>query len=170
MIARDAEKYCCEKLSQIENYVDAISDKKVVWHCHHKLELCDGQEISKERLKKHGLYYNRPAEELIFLHPTAHHLLHWKKTRRFDFSKVVNFNDFIQEKQKIQKKYAFWNEHNPQNRIINNEKMKIELKELFQAYERNEQGYFDKESKAKEYCRITKKLITHIKIGGSDVF
>lgn len=165
MISKSAEKYCCESVSKIENYTEAVSDKKVVWHCHHKLELCDGQELSKKTLLKHGLYYNRPAEELIFLRPGDHMLLHLGKTRRFDFSKVHTFNDFIHTKQKIQKKYAFWNMQHPENKQHNDKKMAFELSELFRAYEKNETECFKKEREARQYCKIVTKMITYVSTG-----
>ena len=33
----NAEKYCAEDISLIENYKDAINDKFYKWHCHHRL-------------------------------------------------------------------------------------------------------------------------------------
>ena len=80
----NAEKYCAEDISLIENYKDAINDKFYKWHCHHRLEIQeDGQTYSVRQLKEKGLYYNRPASELIFLSPDEHFQLHMKYTEKY---------------------------------------------------------------------------------------
>lgn len=77
MICKDTVKtYCCEDISLIENYEKAINDKTQTWDCHHRLEINNGQLVSGERLKQLGLYYKRPASELIFLTSYEHHSLH----------------------------------------------------------------------------------------------
>lgn len=66
-------KYCCEDISLIENYQEAInSDEK--WDCHHRLEI----ELNKsvQELKDLNLYFNRPANELIFLTKSEHIKIH----------------------------------------------------------------------------------------------
>lgn len=84
MIGKIANKYCCEDISKIENYNKAITDKIQIWHCHHKLETynSDGErrlvDLSREELIALGVYYNRPANELIFLTKSEHHSLHNK--------------------------------------------------------------------------------------------
>lgn len=67
-----AIKYCKNDISLIENYDKAIADKSQVWHCHHRRETI----YSRSGLIEIGEYYNRPAEELIFLTPNEHHRLH----------------------------------------------------------------------------------------------
>ena len=67
-----AIKYCKNDISQIENYDKAVADKTQVWHCHHRRETI----YSRSGLIEIGEYYNRPAEELIFLTPNEHHRLH----------------------------------------------------------------------------------------------
>lgn len=80
----NAEKYCAEDISLIENYKDAINDKFYKWHCHHRLEIQeDDQTYSVRQLKEKGLYYNRPASELIFLSPDEHFQLHMKHTEKY---------------------------------------------------------------------------------------
>lgn len=67
------ELYCYEDISLIENYNEAInSDKQYV--CHHKNEII----LNKSRIEliKMGLYYNRPANELIFLTRSEHSHIH----------------------------------------------------------------------------------------------
>ena len=71
------EKYC-KDYQGIENYEKAKKDDFVGWHCHHRLETHtpDGKrrdaDIGYKELKALGLYYNRPAEELIFLTTREH--------------------------------------------------------------------------------------------------
>ena len=65
MIPIRAKDYCCEDISLIENYEQALNDQTQVWDCHHRLEIELG--LSAAELIKQGLYWNRPASELIFL-------------------------------------------------------------------------------------------------------
>lgn len=67
------KEYCCEDPSLIENYEEAMADSET-WVCHHR----KGIELKKsiEELKAMGLYYNRPACELIFLKNEYHSHLH----------------------------------------------------------------------------------------------
>jgi len=48
-----------------------------VWHCHHRRET--DEHKSAAYLINHGLYYNQPAKDLIFLTPADHGALHYKK-------------------------------------------------------------------------------------------
>ena len=71
-----AKKFCCEDLSLIENYELAINDTTQTWDCHHRGEVLPCGRFSRADLKKFGLYYNRPAAELIFLTKSEHKKLH----------------------------------------------------------------------------------------------
>lgn len=75
-----AKKYCIDDLSMIENYELAIADTTQTWQCHHRLELTlDGEfALSREQLKMHDMYFNRPYYELIFLTKAEHRRLHHK--------------------------------------------------------------------------------------------
>lgn len=73
---RYPKAFCSESLSKIENYDAAISDKTQTWHCHHRAEIVGTKEVSTKELKEKGLYYNRPASELIFMRPQEHRSLH----------------------------------------------------------------------------------------------
>ncbi len=66
----------------IENYHQAV-ESPILWECHHRLELdVDGNfQNSREDLKKKGLYYHRPPEELIFLTMSDHRKIHCGKGR-----------------------------------------------------------------------------------------
>lgn len=76
-------KYCKEDASLIENYDRAINDDKM-WDCHHRLETHDEQgnirqeALTIEDLKAQDLYYDRPADELIFMTRSEHMALHRK--------------------------------------------------------------------------------------------
>lgn len=80
---KQAKRYCCEELSKIENYEQAINDKTQKWVCHHKDEvkvLPSGIVVfrSVEELKENGRYYHCPANELVFLTVKEHNILHRK--------------------------------------------------------------------------------------------
>ena len=76
--------YCCEDLSKIENYDVAINDKSQTYDCHHRLEThyLNGEErdiiMTHDELITSGIYYNRPASELIFLTRKEHNKVHEK--------------------------------------------------------------------------------------------
>lgn len=83
----DLKMYCSDDISMIENYDKAIADKENIWHCHHRLEIgSNGERVSHKDLKRSGLYFNRPASELIFMLGSDHNKLHNKnpseETRR----------------------------------------------------------------------------------------
>jgi len=69
----------CKNYEKIENYEKAVNDTTQVWECHHRLELektggvCD---VTKQDLIDWGIYYDRPADELIFLTKAEHRKLH----------------------------------------------------------------------------------------------
>ena len=69
---RTIKKFCKDDISLIENYDKAVSDTTQMWHCHHRRETI----FSRKDLIEIGEYYNRPAEELIFLTKTDHQRLH----------------------------------------------------------------------------------------------
>lgn len=68
------EEYCYEDPSKIEGYAEAVADKTCIWHLHHRLETW--LDFTREELIENDLYFNRPASELIFLHPKKHHSMH----------------------------------------------------------------------------------------------
>ena len=77
-------KYCCEDISQIENYDKAVNDKTQIWDVHHRGEILPCGRFSPESLKKHGLYWNVPASQLIFLSHGEHMRLHRTGTSKSD--------------------------------------------------------------------------------------
>ena len=71
------ENYC-KDYENIENYEAAKKDNFKGWECHHRLEThnSDGErrliDITKKELIALNMYYDRPAEELIFLTIKGH--------------------------------------------------------------------------------------------------
>ena len=73
---RNAKKYCKGDISLIKNYEIAVNDTKQIWHCHHRGEILPCGVYSPEDLEKFGLYWKRPACELIFMTISEHMKLH----------------------------------------------------------------------------------------------
>ena len=75
-------KYYCKDYENIENYEKAKAVNFKGWCIHHRLEThtSDGErrlvDISAAELIALGIYYNRPASELIFLTESEHSSLH----------------------------------------------------------------------------------------------
>ena len=98
-----ASKCFCKNPEKIENYFEAISsDEK--FDCHHRLEthFSDGTkrpknaQLNASELKALGMYYDRPAEELIFIKHSEHTKLHHKglsKPKSKDWAK--KHSDFM---------------------------------------------------------------------------
>ena len=74
MISGNIAKYCSDDISKIENYEQAVKDNTQIWDCHHRRETI----YDREGLIEIGEYYNRPAEELIFLTKLEHMRVHHK--------------------------------------------------------------------------------------------
>ena len=89
------KKYC-KDYQDIENYEAAKKDDFIGWHCHHRLETHtpDGErrevDIGYKELITLGLYYNRPAEELIFLTTSEHGRLHMKGKQAWNKGKKMS--------------------------------------------------------------------------------
>lgn len=93
-IFKRAIDYCCEDISLIENYDAMINDDSGdMWCIHHKLEINTDYRNSTEDLKMMGLYYNRPACELIFLKQKDHASMHHHHQRRSKFGELY-YNKF----------------------------------------------------------------------------
>ena len=73
-----AKGYCSDDISLIENYQQAVADEERTWEIHHRRE-CDenGRTLfTHKQLIDLGLYFNRPASELIFVTRSMHCKLH----------------------------------------------------------------------------------------------
>lgn len=112
MIPRDAQKYCCEDLSNIENYELAKADPTPnKWCIHHRDEckvLPSGIVVIRtmKELIENGRYYNCPANELIFLTHSEHWKLH-HKMGSIDYNKV-SVNTKKAMKDVPYEKLAYW--------------------------------------------------------------
>ncbi len=73
-----AQKFCKDDITKIENYDKAKNDPNEIWDLHHRLELTlDGEFAhSRDELKRLDMYYKRPYFELIFLTHSEHARLH----------------------------------------------------------------------------------------------
>lgn len=79
------EKYC-KDYKNIENYDKAAADNFKGWLCHHRR----GVDFTQKELITLGMYYNRPAAELIFITLSEHSSLHNKgKIRSEDTKKKI---------------------------------------------------------------------------------
>ena len=82
------KRYCSEPLDLIENYQKALAENFKGWCMHHRLEIQpDGTRVSAKELIDQGLYYGRPAEELIFMRFEEHSTLHHKGENNYWFGK-----------------------------------------------------------------------------------
>ena len=68
--------YCSEPLSHIENYQEAMNDPTQTWVLHHRNEIDNGVFRTPSELMADGMYWNRPASELIFLTRAMHNHIH----------------------------------------------------------------------------------------------
>ena len=100
MINREkVSKYCNDDISLIENYDKAMSDDTQVWHCHHRGEILPCGRYSYKTLKKYGLYYKRPASELIFMLGCDHISMHKKGSFHSEESKrKISENNWMRGK------------------------------------------------------------------------
>ena len=72
------KKYCCEPLELVESYAAAKADNFAGWCMHHRREIQQDKRVSRQELKDNGLYYGRPASELVFMRNGEHKTLHSK--------------------------------------------------------------------------------------------
>jgi len=81
-VGEHLKSYCCDDITKIENYEAAKADKFVNWQCHHRLEThtSDGErrlvDLTRRELNAFGMYWKRPASELILLPMIEHRRLH----------------------------------------------------------------------------------------------
>lgn len=83
MISKKVKRFCRDDISLIKNYDLAIADNTQMWDCHHRNELT----FKKKELIKMNMYYNRPADELIFLPDGEHMSLHNKGKKHSEETK-----------------------------------------------------------------------------------
>ena len=80
---RYAKSYCSEDVSLIENYHEAIADQTKMWEIHHRRESDENGRtlFTGKQLIDMGLYFKRPASELIFVTRSMHKKLHREQMR-----------------------------------------------------------------------------------------
>lgn len=72
----DPQNLCGDDISKIENYELAKADNFKGWDIHHRLE--HELNVTKQDLIDWDIYYDRPADELIYLTRSQHMALHSK--------------------------------------------------------------------------------------------
>ena len=88
-------KQYCKEPEKIENYQKAKKDNFKGWECHHRLETHtpDGErrlvDITQKELKALGMYYHRPASELIFLTVKEHYVYRKGKPKSEEHKKNI---------------------------------------------------------------------------------
>lgn len=82
---KTVRQFCCEDISLIENYNNAIEDTVQTWDCHHRLET--ELDLSKQELIDTERYYNVEAKYLIFLTKNEHMAMHQQKHNNFVYRK-----------------------------------------------------------------------------------
>ena len=88
-------KQYCKEYEKIENYQKAKKDNFKGWECHHRLEThtSDGErrlvDITKKELIALDMYYNRPADELIFLTLKEHNTFKKGKPKSEEAKKKI---------------------------------------------------------------------------------
>ena len=86
------ERYC-KNYQDIENYEAANKCNFKGWEVHHRLEThnSDGErrlvDLTRDELLALGMYWHRPASELIFLTKSEHYILHQKGKKRSEETK-----------------------------------------------------------------------------------
>lgn len=123
----NASKYCCEDISLIENYEEAVYSKEL-YHCHHRLEIQGNIIRSATELKEQNLYYNRPASELIFIPIKAHMGLHYHNHKYKDNSDSDDYfyNKLTQEQKNRISREEWVNFNEEYLKIPELERMKME--------------------------------------------
>ena len=103
---KNIQRFCCEDPCLIENYDKAIADTENTWHCHHRLEVQGDKVITTKELKEQGLYWNRPAYELIFLTHSEHMALH--RRGKASPNKGKKLSEEAKEKLSLKSKGKHW--------------------------------------------------------------
>lgn len=122
MISKNVNKFCCEDISLIENYDLAIADNTQTWHCHHRLETDENK--SMEELIDLGLYYDRPAPELIFLTEHDHKSIHHKGKEGWNKGKTGIYSE---ETLKLMREAGLRRNHKEDTKKLLSRKLKISL-------------------------------------------
>ena len=128
MIRPDVQIYCCENISKIENYEQAL-EAKTTWDIHHKKEITENK--TQQQLIDEDLYFNRPANELIFLSRKEHNKIHrehnpktlinWIKAGSDTTRNVPKTEEYKQKLSESLKEYFKTHEHCNKGRTLSDE-------------------------------------------------
>lgn len=114
-------RHYCEDIENVENFEKAKKDNFKGWDCHHRLEThnSDGERrevnISRKELIAIDMYYNRPAEELIFLTTKEHYTLHYKGKQAWNKGKSPS--EKARKKMSDAKKDVHWYNNGKENKF-----------------------------------------------------
>ena len=112
MICLNTVTKFCKDYTKIENYDKAIADTTQTWECHHRLETHRRNGtirkfiLSSRLLKERGVYYNRPASELIFLTCSEHSALPKPEETRRKMSEAKKGNHWNKGKHRSEETRA----------------------------------------------------------------
>ena len=145
-------KRYCKDIENVEKKKKAKADNFKGWHCHHRLETHTSDGVRREvdiaaaELKALGMYYNRPASELIFLTIREHnafnkgkHLSEESKKKMSEAKKGKHLSEEHKKKLSEAKK----GEKNPMYGKHHSEEYKKKMSEA------NKGKYISEESKKK---------------------
>ena len=98
------KRYCPEHFKEIENFEQAINDKRKTWVCHHR----NGEQFSTEWLIANNMYFNRKdPHEFKFVTRSEHNTIHSKGRKLSESFKQANS---IAHKGKTPTKNKTWSE------------------------------------------------------------
>ena len=128
----------CKDYKSIENYEKAKADNFKGWNCHHRLQTwtSDGErrevDITVAELQALGMYYNRPAAELIFLTASEHSMLHQKGKQKSEeikkkMSEALKGRQFSEETRKKMSEARNGKHHSEETKNKMSEKAKGRL-------------------------------------------
>ena len=136
---KKVKKFCNEDISLIENCDKAINDETQTWHCHHRKETDEG--LSAKKLIELGLYYGRPANELIFLTHGEHSSLHHSGKHLSDEEK--------RKRSEANKGKAPWNKGKKTGPLSKEHKQKVSV-----AVKGEKNGMYGKPANNKDKHRV----------------
>ena len=154
-------KRFCKEPEKIENYEKAKKDNFKGWECHHRLEThnSDGErrlvDISQKELIALGMYYHRPAEELIFL-PRSEHDAYRKGKRHTEETK---------KKMREARKGKYVGENSPMYGKRHSEETKKKMREAHKGKKMSEETRRKMSKVRKNMSEETKKKIGAAKKG-----
>lgn len=175
-------KRLCKDIENVENYEKAAADNFKNWVLHHRLQTwtSDGErrlvDISAAELKALDMYYNRPANELIFMSASEHTSLHSKGKPKSEATrnKLSTANkgkpgpnkgkvtsEETKKKQSEAKKEKYIGENNPFYGKHHTEGAKNRISEAHKGEKNHNYG--------KRLSEETKKKISNAKKGNTNV-